>query len=198
MIAGVCPAYLPSIRYMAWMAAQNEVAFVKTNNYQKQTYRNRTEIYGPNGKLKLTIPILHKKNQKHQLDSEVEIFQESSWQKNHWKSLESSYRSSPFFEFYEDDLYPFFHQRQRRLMDLNISLIKKIFSLIDIEIVIKNTKEIYEFRELLDTKKNSVYKTPIYNQVFNSKHGYINNLSILDLIFNLGPDSNFYLKKIQQ
>ncbi len=198
MIAGVCPAYLPSIRYMAWMAAQNEVAFVKTNNYQKQTYRNRTEIYGPNGKLKLTIPILHKKNQKHQLDSEVEIFQESSWQKNHWKSLESSYRSSPFFEFYEDDLYPFFHQRQRRLMDLNISLIKKIFSLIDIEIVIKNTKEIYEFRELLDAKKNSVYKTPIYNQVFNSKHGYINNLSILDLIFNLGPDSNFYLKKIQQ
>ena len=198
MIAGVCPAYLPSIRYMAWMAAQNEVAFVKTNNYQKQTYRNRTEIYGPNGKLKLTIPILHKKNQKHQLDSEVEIFQESSWQKNHWKSLESSYRSSPFFEFYEDDLYPFFHQKQRRLMDLNISLIKKIFSLIDIEIVIKNTKEIYEFRELLDAKKNSVYKTPIYNQVFNSKHGYINNLSILDLIFNLGPDSNFYLKKIQQ
>ena len=197
MIAGVCPAYLPSIRYMAWMAAQNEVAFVKTNNYQKQTYRNRTEIYGPNGKLKLTIPILHKKNQKHQLDSEVEIFQESSWQKNHWKSLESSYRSSPFFEFYEDDLYPFFHQRQRRLMDLNISLIKKIFSLIDIEIVIKNTKEIYEFRELLDAKKNSVYKTPIYNQVFNSKYGYINNLSILDLIFNLGPDSNFYLKKIQ-
>ncbi len=197
MIAGVCPAYLPSIRYMAWMAAQNEVAFVKTNNYQKQTYRNRTEIYGPNGKLKLTIPILHKKNQKHQLDSEVEIFQESSWQKNHWKSLESSYRSSPFFEFYEDDLYPFFHQRQRRLMDLNISLIKKIFSLIDIEIVIKNTKEIYEFPELLDAKKKSVYKTPIYNQVFNSKHGYINNLSILDLIFNLGPDSNFYLKKIQ-
>ena len=197
MIAGVCPAYLPSIRYMAWMAAQNEVAFVKTNNYQKQTYRNRTEIYGPNGKLKLTIPILHKKNQKHQLDSEVEIFQESSWQKNHWKSLESSYRSSPFFEFYEDDLYPFFHQRQRRLMDLNISLIKKIFSLIDIEIVIKSTKEIYEFPELLDAKKKSVYKTPIYNQVFNSKHGYINNLSILDLIFNLGPDSNFYLKKIQ-
>ena len=198
MIAGVCPAYLPSIRYMAWMAAQNEVAFVKTNNYQKQTYRNRTEIYGPNGKLKLTIPILHKKNQIHQLDSEVEIYQESSWQKIHWKSLESSYRSSPFFEFYEDDLYPFFHQKQRRLMDLNISLIKKIFSLIDIEIVIKNTKEIYEFRELLDAKKNSVYKTPIYNQVFNSKHGYINNLSILDLIFNLGPDSNFYLKKIQQ
>ena len=197
MIAGVCPAYLPSIRYMAWMAAQNEVAFVKTNNYQKQTYRNRTEIYGPNGKLKLTIPILHKKNQKHQLDSEVEIFQESSWQKNHWKSLESSYRSSPFFEFYEDDLYPFFHQKQRRLMDLNISLIKKIFSLIDIEIIIKNTKETYEFRELIDAKKNSVYKTPIYNQVFNSKYGYINNLSILDLIFNLGPDSNFYLKKIQ-
>ena len=128
MNAGVCPAYLPSIKYMAWIVAQKEITFILNNHYQKQTYRNRTEIYGANGKLKLTIPIVHNKTQKYQLDSEVEIHGNSSWQKDHWKSLLSSYSSSPFFEFYGDDLYPFFHKRQEKLMDFNIALIKKIFS----------------------------------------------------------------------
>ena len=197
MNAGVCPAYLPSIRYMAWIVAKKEVTFVLTNHFQKQTYRNRTEIYGPNGKLKLTIPISHNKFQKNQLDSEVKIFNNSYWQRDHWKSLESSYRSSPFFEFYEDDLYPFFHRRHEKLMDLNIALIKKIFSLLEIVIKFKKTNKVDEFSELIRAKQKTIYKTPIYHQVFNSKYGFINNLSILDLIFNVGPESNNYLKKLQ-
>jgi hypothetical protein len=197
MNAGVCPAYLPSIRYMAWIVAKKEVTFVLTNHFQKQTYRNRTEIYGPNGKLKLTIPISHNKFQKNQLDSEVKIFNDSYWQRDHWKSLESSYRSSPFFEFYEDDLYPFFHSRHEKLMDLNIALIKKIFSLLEIVIKFKKTNKVDEFSELIRAKQKTIYKTPIYHQVFNSKYGFINNLSILDLIFNVGPESNNYLKKLQ-
>jgi hypothetical protein len=197
MNAGVCPAYLPSIRYMAWIVAKKEVTFVLTNHFQKQTYRNRTEIYGPNGKLKLTIPISHNKFQKNQLDSEVKIFNDSYWQRDHWKSLESSYRSSPFFEFYEDDLYPFFHRRHEKLMDLNIALIKKIFSLLEIVIKFKKTNKVDEFSELIRAKQKTIYKTPIYHQVFNSKYGFINNLSILDLIFNVGPESNNYLKKLQ-
>ena len=197
MNAGVCPAYLPSIRYMAWIVAKKEVTFVLTNHFQKQTYRNRTEIYGPNGKLKLTIPISHNKFQKNQLDSEVKIFNDSCWQRDHWKSLESSYRSSPFFEFYEDDLYPFFHRRHEKLMDLNIALIKKIFSLLEIVIKFKKTNKVDEFSELIRAKQKTIYKTPIYHQVFNSKYGFINNLSILDLIFNVGPESNNYLKKLQ-
>lgn len=197
MNAGVCPAYLPSIRYMAWIVAKKEVSFVLTNNYQKQTYRNRTEIYGANGKLKLTIPISHNKFQKNQLDSEVKIFNDSSWQRDHWKSLESSYRSSPFFEFYEDDLYPFFHRRHEKLMDLNIALIKKIFSLLEIVIKFKKTNKVDEFSELICAKQKTIYKIPTYHQVFNSKYGFIGNLSILDLIFNVGPESNNYLKKLQ-
>ena len=197
MNAGVCPAYLPSIRYMAWIVAKKEVTFVLTNHYQKQTYRNRTEIYGPNGKLKLTIPISHNKFQKNQLDREVKIFNDYCWQRDHWKSLESSYRSSPFFEFYEDDLYPFFHRRHEKLMDLNIALIKKIFSLLEIVIKFKKTNKVDEFSELIRAKQKTIYKTPIYHQVFNSKYGFINNLSILDLIFNVGPESNNYLKKLQ-
>ena len=197
MNAGVCPAYLPSIRYMAWIVAKKEVTFVLTNNYQKQTYRNRTEIYGANGKLKLTIPISHNKFQKNQLDSEVKIFNDSFWQRDHWKSLESSYRSSPFFEFYEDDLYPFFHRTHEKLMDLNIALIKKIFSLLEITIEFKKTNKVDEFSELIHAKQKTIYKIPFYHQVFNSKYGFINNLSILDLIFNVGPESNNYLKKLQ-
>ena len=197
MNAGVCPAYLPSIRYMAWIVAKKEVSFVLTNHYQKQTYRNRTEIYGANGKLKLTIPISHNKFQKNQLDSEVKIFNDSSWQRDHWKSLESSYRSSPFFEFYEDDLYPFFHRTHEKLMDLNIALIKKIFSLLEITIKFKKTNKVDEFSELIHAKQKTIYKIPTYHQVFNSKYGFIDNLSILDLIFNVGPESNNYLKKLQ-
>ena len=197
MNAGVCPAYLPSIRYMAWIVAKKEVTFVLTNQYQKQTYRNRTEIYGANGKLKLTIPISYNKFQKNQLDSEVKIFNDSSWQRDHWKSLESAYRSSPFFEFYEDDLYPFFQRRYEKLMDLNIALIKKIFSLLEIVIKFKKTNKVDEFSELIRSKQKTIYKIPTYHQVFNSKYGFIGNLSILDLIFNVGPESNNYLKKLQ-
>ena len=197
MNAGVCPAYLPSIRYMAWIVAKKEITFVLTNHYQKQTYRNRTEIYGANGKLNLTIPISHNKNQKNQLDRDVNIFNDSSWQRDHWKSLESSYRSSPFFEFYEDDLYPFFHEKHLKLMDLNMALIKKIFSLLEIVIKFKKTNKFDEFSELINAKQKTIYKIPIYHQVFNSKYGFINNLSILDLIFNVGPESNNYLKKLK-
>ena len=94
MNAGVCPAYLPSIRYMAWIVAKKEITFVLTNHYQKQTYRNRTEIYGANGKLNLTIPISHNKNQKNQLDRDVNIFNDSSWQRDHLLNLSLSREKS--------------------------------------------------------------------------------------------------------
>ena len=96
MISGVCPAYLPSIQYIAWIVSQQEISFVTNNTYQKQTYRNRAEIYSPNGKLRLSIPVIHKKSSRRQFDYEVSIDFENNWQKVHWKSLEASYRSSPF------------------------------------------------------------------------------------------------------
>ena len=125
MVVGVCPAYLPNIHYMSWVVSQRQVAIVIDNPYQKQTYRNRTEIYGANGKLKLTIPIVHTKKQSRQIDKAVAIHYENGWQKNHWKSLEAAYRSSPFFEFYEDDFQPFYHQKFEKLMDFNIELNRK-------------------------------------------------------------------------
>ena len=195
MVAGVCPAYLPNIQYMAWVVSQKEIAFVTHHPYQKQTFRNRTEIYGANGKLKLTVPIVHKKIAQHQSDNAVAIHYGSSWQKDHWKSLESSYRSSPFFEFFEDDFYPFFHKKYQRLMELNIILIKKILSLIDAEVkILSEKKATKENSTLIIAKSNTIIETPQYQQVFHAKHGFINNLSTLDLLFNLGPQSLEYLK----
>ena len=197
MKVGVCPAYLPSVNYMAWIVAQKKIGFIISNHFQKQTFRNRTSIYGPNGKLNLTIPIVHRKDLDHQLDKNVLIHQETSWQKNHWRSLEASYRSSPFFEFYELDLYPFFHTRQENLMELNIQLILEILSLLEVDIDINKEDEIsIEFRALILAKEKTNKSNPIYSQVFANKHGYLDNLSILDLLFNLGPESVDYLMKL--
>lgn len=197
MKVGVCPAYLPSVNYMVRIVAQKEIGFIISNHFQKQTFRNRTSIYGPNGKLNLTIPIVHRKDLDHQLDKNVLIHQETSWQKNHWRSLEASYRSSPFFEFYELDLYPFFHTRQENLMELNIQLILEILSLLEVDINIIKEEEISsEFRALILAKEKTNKSNPVYSQVFATKHGYLDNLSILDLLFNLGPESVDYLMKL--
>ena len=197
MKVGVCPAYLPSVNYMVRIVAQKEIGFIISNHFQKQTFRNRTSIYGPNGKLNLTIPIVHRKDLDHQLDKNVLIHQETSWQKNHWRSLEASYRSSPFFEFYELNLYPFFHTRQENLMELNIQLILEILSLLEVDIDINKEDEIsIEFRALILAKEKTNKSNPIYSQVFANKHGYLDNLSILDLLFNLGPESVDYLMKL--
>jgi hypothetical protein len=198
MVVGVCPAYLPNIHYMSWVVTQRQVAMVIDNPYQKQTYRNRTEIYGANGKLKLTIPIVHTKTQSRQIDKAVAIHYENGWQKDHWKSLEAAYRSSPFFEFYEDDFHPFYHQKFEKLMDFNIALIEKILLLIEADVSLipkENADEV--FSDLIIAKQKHKIENPQYHQVFHSKHGFINNLSVLDLLFNLGPQSLEYLKRIK-
>ena len=199
MLIGVCPAYLPNIHYMAWIVSQIEIVMVTNKPYQKQTFRNRTEIYGANGKLKLTIPIVHSKEKERQIDETVVIHYENSWQQKHWKSLENAYRSSPFFEFYEDDLYPFYHQKFEKLMDYNIKLIKMVLHLLNSEVkLLFNEETDDDFDDLIIAKHGLKKKTPLYHQVFQFKHGFISNLSILDLLFNLGPQSLEYLKKVNR
>ena len=198
MVVGVCPAYLPNIQYMSWVLSQSQVALVTDKPYQKQTYRNRTEIYGANGKLKLIIPIVHTKKQSRQADKTVVINYDNDWQKDHWKSLEAAYRSSPFFEFYEDDFHPFYHRNFEKLMDFNIELIKKILLLLDTDIILlTEDKAEKEFSHLIIAKKINKIEIPHYHQVFQSKHGFINNLSVLDLLFNLGPQSLEYLLRLK-
>ena len=194
------PAYFPSVQYIGALIKAKEVSFTLESNYQKQTYRNRCSIYGANGKLNLTIPIQHTKRDGHQKDSSVKIMWEENWQMLHWKSLTSAYRSSPYFEFYEDELKEVFFKQPKKLMDYNIDLLKCILSLLEIDIP-------YSFKEsysplssleesLINAKKQSSVSHPVYQQVFATKHGFIPHLSILDLLFNLGPQSIDYLEQL--
>ena len=195
----VCPAYSPNIIYCSWLLVQNKVFFGEDTHFQKQTFRNRTEICGPNGRLKLTIPIVHSKSRKHQKENEVLIANTTDWQKHHWKSICTAYRSSPFFEFYEADLAHFYEKKATHLMDFNLALIQKTMELIEtpflFEIVGWDEKKYQRMDFLINAKKMSNDKLGHYTQVFENKNGFLGNLSILDVLFNLGPETPSYLKK---
>lgn len=197
MRAVICPAYLPNVAYFAYLTKQETSYFATDTHYQKQTFRNRSEIYGANGKLNLIIPIIHKK-QTFQLEQDVEISYEINWQKEHWKSICSAYRSSPFFEYYEADLDPFFDKKTKSLFDFNLSLIEKIMMLLELPYSFQkisfNKEKDQRIDELLLAKKRPVIQQEKYIQVFVSKLGFIPNLSILDALFNLGPNCAFYIK----
>ena len=194
------PAYFPSIQYVKALIKAKETTFTLESNYQKQTYRNRCSIYGANGKLNLTIPIQHTKRDGHQKDSSVKIMWEENWQILHWKSLTSAYRSSPFFEFYEDELKEVFFKQPEKLMDFNIGLLKCILSFLEIDFSFSFEEDYSSLssleESLINAKKEATINYPIYQQVFANKHGFIPHLSIVDLLFNLGPQSIDYLERL--
>lgn len=176
--------------------------FENEDNYQKQTYRNRTYIYGANGKLLLNIPIKHINSpgvKQHQKYRDVKIENDFQWQKQHWKSLKSAYQTSPFFEFYEDDIAPLFHKEENFLMEFNYKCFHLVCECLQLEINYNKTEEyirqpvgIKDLRGLINAKKE--VEIPVYNQVFQEKEGFIPDLSILDLMFNEGPNAVNYLK----
>ena len=192
----IVPAYLPPISFFKEIVNLKSVYLCKLTNYQKQTYRNRCLIYSANGMQKLTIPVKHNYESKSYVKSE--IYNELNWQKTHWKAIESAYSSSPFFEYYTDIFFPFYDNKFKLLFDFNYEMLLKILECIEIEIEIENVDKINSFSELnrlLDSKKKRK-KYREYSQVFDSKNGFITDLSIIDLIFNLGPEANKYLKSI--
>lgn len=190
--------YFPSITTFVLLVKSGKVWFEVNDSYEKQTYRNRAYIYGANGKQPLSIPVNYSQKNR-QLYKDVQISHVTPWQSNHKKSIESAYRSSPFFEFYEDELLPLFTKKTKFLMDYNILCFKVICDCLGVEFHSENTsvyekepKTILDFRKLchLQTK---ISPLETYTQVFTEKHGYIDNLSILDLLFNEGPNSLNYL-----
>ena len=199
MTTVVCPAYLPNIHYCSWIIAQKQPYFVRDTHFQKQTYRNRAEIYGANGKLKLTLPIVHNKSKSQQKEEEVQIAKTTAWQKQHWKSICSAYRSSPYFEFYEADLISFYKEEVTHLMQFNLDLLNKIMELIEFSMsykIVEWKKDTHRrMDDLVNAKKSVQINFEPYRQVFEEKNGFIPNLSIIDLLFNLGPDTLNYIQK---
>jgi hypothetical protein len=195
------PSYFPSISHFVAIAQSDKVTFEIEDNFQKQTNRNRTYIYSPNGIQLLNIPIKHSKLY-HQKTKDIKIEAEFDWQKQHFKSLEAAYRSSPFFEFFEDDLLPIFQKKHTFLMDLNLEAFEIVCKCLRMKIEFDKTTEYFheidnsqikDFRYLVNGKKDiSVFET--YTQVFDDKYGFLNNLSILDLLFNEGKYAVDYLK----
>jgi hypothetical protein len=193
------PTYFPSISHYIAMVKAESVTFEMEDNFQKQTNRNRMYIYSPNGIQLLNVPVKHSK-EKHQKFKDVRIENDFAWQKNHFKSLEAAYRTSPFFEYFEDDFRPLFEKKQEFILDLNLQIFELINSSLGIKIEAQKTTEFFhdslnydDFRSLVNGKKD-VTQIEEYTQVFNEKHGFINNLSILDLLFNEGRYAVDYLK----
>ena len=191
-------AYLPPIAYYMATIQYSSIVLEKQEHFIKQSYRSRCDIYGVNGKLSLIIPLKKRKNKT--LTKDIQISYEHPWQNLHWRSFEAAYRSSPYFEYYEDDLIPFYQNRKNNfLIDFNQELFEKINQLLKLEISIKWTEEyLKETKECNDHRNLAAKKHPTslnaYPQVFESKHGFLNNLSIIDLLFNEGPGSVDYLK----
>ena len=198
------PSYFPSISHYVAMEQADSVLFEIEDNFQKQTNRNRAYIYSPNGLQLLNIPIKHSKNQ-NQKTKDILVDSSSDWQKQHYKSLETAYRSSPFFEFFEDDIRPFYEKEHKYLLDLNYESIAIVSKCLRKKITFETTTEYFrevdpiitkDFRYLIDGKKDdSVVQR--YMQVFEDKHGFLNNLSILDLLFNEGKFTIDYLREQQ-
>lgn len=196
------PTYFPSISHYVAMLQADSVTFEMEDNFQKQTNRNRMYIYSPNGVQLLNIPVKHDV-EKHQKYKDVRIENDFGWQKNHFKSLEAAYRTSPFFEYFEDDFRPLFEKKHEFLMDLNLEVFELVNDSLGINIQPEKTTEFFhevpdynDFRHLVNGKKDTT-QIDEYTQVFKEKHGFINNLSILDLLFNDGRYAVDYLKKQQ-
>ena len=196
-------AYLAPVQYYAVLTNAGNIVLEQHEHYVKQSFRNRCVIATANGLMDLTIPI-EKTGEQKSLIRDVRISNHVNWQINHWRSMESAYSSSPFFEYYADDLLPFYEKKWVFLWDFNLALQTKILELIDLQpnIILsqkylKNQGEHYiDLRERIHPKKeNLVQHDYPYYQVFQQKSGFRNNLSIIDLLFNMGNESILLLKK---
>ncbi|MBP6661831.1 MAG: WbqC family protein [Paludibacter sp.] len=190
-------AYLAPVEYYSALAKADTVFLEHCEFYEKQSYRNRCNIAGANGQLALTIPVEKSKGAR-MLTRDVRISEHSDWQLQHWRSIESAYNSTPFFEYYKDDLLPFYEQDWTFLWDFNIEIQAKMLELLDLQVDIQLTKEYkVDFDENVLDARNSIHpkketdtgSLKNYYQVFEQRFGFIPNLSIIDLLFNMGNES---------
>ncbi len=193
--------YLPPISWFAvFLKVENEVVLEQFENFPKQTYRNRANIYGANGRLSLIIPTRHTGKR---IMKETEISHRENWQQLHWKSIKTAYQSSPYFEFYEEKLEKIFEFKTDSLIKFNLNALKIIQDILKTEKAYSLNNDYVKipleenYREKFSAKKASEFEMEEYYQTFSDKLGFEKDLSILDLICNKGPETLTYLKNIQ-
>lgn len=195
--------YLPSIYWMT-LYLNSEVAIDVHEHYQKMSLRNRCEIATPNGKLKLSVPLRHGRNQRRPV-KDVEINNDEKWEVLHSKSLSAAYRKSPYFELLENELSDFFSKKYNHLIDANSNALNMIEVMLGI--TARNLQYTEDYQEKSHGLDNILKKTsalglpplifPPYQQVFLDRHPFIPNLSVLDLIFCVGPqEALLYMKNL--
>ena len=187
---------------MSAMVQSENIIFEVCDNYQKQTLRSRTYIAHAQGTLGLFVPIKHNKSNRRQKTREAESESAFGWAANHWKSIQTAYRTAPFFEFYEDDLKDLFTSESILLQEHNLRIIDRLMQLIGKEFSYSKTDAYQQdfvgkdWRHFGEKKSNSRVNFPNYIQVFQSNYDFISNCSVLDTIFNLGPQTLAYLECI--
>lgn len=193
------PTYFSPISQYAEIVKADKIIFEVEDNFQKQSYRNRCYIYNSNGKQLLSIPVKHQVKDGEKKTKDTLIENNFPWQDQHFKSLQIAYRTSPFFDFLEDDIAPIFQKKYKYLLDINIDTFLFIMDTLQFDINFRKTEEYQprniknDYRFLADRKHQPKKKIKPYTQMFDDKHGYIPNLSILDLLFMEGPNAVSFL-----
>ena len=191
--------YFGPIQWYQKLYRYDRCLIEQCDSYQKQTYRNRCVIATANGTQALTVPV--EVSGEKCLVRDVRISDHNNWRRVHWNALQSAYSESPFFEYYSDDIRPFYEKRYDYLVDFNEAIRQKICELIDIHPEVAYTTDYIkqyadDYREIIHAKHpqaDSDFEPRPYWQVYRNKHGFLPNLSILDLLFCMGPEAVFYL-----
>ncbi|MCO5947833.1 WbqC family protein [Mucilaginibacter flavidus] len=192
--------YLPPVEYFVKLNTYRaNILIEKEEHFPKQTYRNRANVYTPDGVLGLTVPVI-KGSKNHTKIKDIKISYDFNWQRLHWLSLQACYRRSAYFEYYEDELAPFYEKKFDYLFDYNEQLLQFVLKAMKMKIDFKytdsyetNYPELIDYRESINPKRETDFNQMAYFQVFEDRKGFIKNLSIVDLLFNQGPHSINYL-----
>ena len=198
-------AYFGPVHFYSRYIHHSTVYIEQFENFTKQTYRNRCVISGGNDVISLVIPVVKGRGPK-VLMRDLQISYNTEWQRNHWQTIVSAYNSSPYFEYYQDEIYPFFQQKTKYLLDFNMKIHETICEFLDVENKVILTEDFEKvpintlnLRDAISPKNKTLtdpnFQAIPYTQVFTEKFGFLPNLSILDLLFNEGPNSYTLLLK---
>lgn len=196
-------AYFPPVSYVAALLQSNSIVVEQYETFPKQTYRNRTVVATANGLLALTVPVV-RTNGNHTYTKDMAICYNENWALKHWRAIESAYNSSPYFLYYKDEVEVILNKQHATLIELNMDIlafvVKKLKTKKDIllsdDYVSIIGKETTDYRNIFSPKNKEAIQLPPYDQVFGDRFGFQSDISILDLLFNLGPDSVGYLKEV--